>query len=146
MSELVNVLEEQVIKEAERQISALPLTVQRRVRVTDVAAYVLNRMPPMYATNQDGWAFQREKALRRVSREITQRVFEAIDVMKKSPARSSRPLPKTVSAESALNQVRTILEQPDLDWLTLPQMVRQLRDAARISEPGSNFDEGRYSR
>ncbi|MEM9153972.1 MAG: hypothetical protein AAGB13_02895, partial [Cyanobacteria bacterium P01_F01_bin.33] len=78
--------------------------------------------------------------------EITQRVFEAIDVMKKSPARSSRPLPKTVSAESALNQVRTILEQPDLDWLTLPQMVRQLRDAARISEPGSNFDEGRYSR
>ncbi|MEM9154450.1 MAG: late competence development ComFB family protein [Cyanobacteria bacterium J06642_2] len=146
MSELVNVLEEQVIKEAERQISALPLTVQRRVRVTDVAAYVLNRMPPMYATNQDGWAFQREKALRRVSREITQRVFEAIDVMKKSPARSSRPLPKTVSAESALNQVRTILEQPDLDWLTLPQMVRQLRDAARISEPGSSFDEGRYSR
>ncbi|MEO0851964.1 MAG: late competence development ComFB family protein, partial [Cyanobacteria bacterium J06648_11] len=94
MSELVNVLEEQVLKEANRQVGALPLSVQRRVRVNDVAAYVLNRMPPMYATNQDGWAFQREKALRRVSREVTQRVFEAIDVMKKSPARSSRPLPK----------------------------------------------------
>ena len=131
---MINVLEEQVLKEAQRQIQHLPDFQSDRLCAVDVSAYVLNRMEPMYATNRDGWGYQREKALRRVSRDISKQVTQAIQRMLKAPPRMAAPLPETVEARSALNQVRALLKRPDLDWSELPQVIEELMVAARTAQ------------
>ncbi|NJK72179.1 MAG: late competence development ComFB family protein [Synechococcaceae cyanobacterium SM2_3_60] len=90
---LVNVLEEVVMKESEFQHSQLPPAMQDKVAVIDIGAYVLNRIPPMYASNKQGWGFQREKALRRAHLEIAPKVKEAIQYLQRAPMRMSAPLP-----------------------------------------------------
>ena len=123
---MVNVLEELTLKEARLQLSALPEQQQKKLSLAEVAAYVLNRMQPMYATNRDGWGHQREKALRSVGPEIKKQVRQAIVKMRNSPARMSKPLPETVEARCSLNQLRVILKHPDLTWLELPRVIEEL--------------------
>lgn len=123
---LVNVLEEVVMKEAEFQHSQLPPAMQDKVAVIDIGAYVLNRIPPMYASNKQGWGFQREKALRRAHLEIAPKVKEAIQYLQRAPMRMSAPLPAVLQAENALNQVRAILNRQELTWAQVPGLVQQL--------------------
>lgn len=123
---MVNVLEELVMKEARLQLSALPELQQKKLSLAEIAAYVLNRMQPMYATNRDGWGRQREKALRSVGQEVKKQVARAIVKMQNSPARMNKPLPETVEARSSLNQLRVILKNPELTWLEVPQVVEEL--------------------
>lgn len=123
---MVNVLEELVIAEAKRQIDALPEAQQKKLALAEVAAYVLNKMSPMYATTRDGWAHQREKALRQVGREVQQHVRNAIVKVRTSPARLGKPLPEAIEARSSLNQLRVMLEQPELSWMDVPKVVEEL--------------------
>ena len=123
---MVNVLEELVIKEVRLQLSALPELQQKKMTLVEIAAYVLNRMQPMYATNRDGWGHQREKALRSVGQELKKQVARAIVKMRNSPARMTRPLPETIEARSSLNQLRVILKDPELTWLDVPHVVEKL--------------------
>ncbi len=71
---LVNVLEEMVMQEVTRQLSRLPDSQKDKIDAVDVTGYVLNRMQPMYATNRNGWSFQREKALVRVSQDMSNKI------------------------------------------------------------------------
>ncbi|MGK7908713.1 MAG: late competence development ComFB family protein [Synechococcus sp.] len=125
-AKMVNVLEELVLNEANRQISNLAEREQQKLVVVEVAAYVLNRMEPMYATTRDGWGHQRERALRNSSQEVRQQVTRAIAKMQKTPSLLRRPLPETVEARCALNQLRTTLNQPNLTWMEVPQLVQAL--------------------
>ncbi|MEL7084186.1 MAG: late competence development ComFB family protein [Cyanobacteria bacterium P01_A01_bin.3] len=127
---MVNVLEELVICEAKRQIDALPEIQKKKLALAEVAAYVLNQMSPMYATTRDGWAHQREKALRQVGREVQQQVRKAIVKMRTSPARMGKPLPEAVEARSSLNQLRVMLKQPELSWMDIPKVVEDLLSRA----------------
>ena len=63
MSSCRNALEELVIEEAEAQYKRLGADVKKRVDLSEVIAYTLNRLPPMYATTQRGWVQQRKKAM-----------------------------------------------------------------------------------
>ncbi|WP_017324569.1 late competence development ComFB family protein [Synechococcus sp. PCC 7336] len=130
---MINVLEEQVLMEARRQFQRLPELDRHKFCAVDIAAYALNRMQPMYATNRDGWGYQRERALRRVSQEIQTQVTRAIQKLQKCPRREGRPLPETVEARNALNQIRALLDRPDLDWRDLPNLVEHLTEAAAAS-------------
>ena len=123
---MVNVLEELVIGEAKRQIEGLPEPQRQKINLEEVAAFVLNQMTPMYATTRDGWARQREKALRQVGRDVQQHVRRAIVKMRTSPARMGRPLPEAVEARSSLNQLRSMLNQPELSWMDVPKVVEDL--------------------
>ncbi len=127
---LVNVLEELVISEAKRQIDMLPEAQRQKLALAEVAAFVLNQMSPMYATTRDGWAHQREKALRQVGREVQQQVRRAIVKMRTSPARMGKPLPEAVEARSSLNQLRVMLNQPELSWMDIPKVVEELLSRA----------------
>lgn len=112
--------------EALRQYSQLPPAIQEKVALIDIGAFVLNRLPPMYASNKHGWGYQREKALRRVSLEIAPKVKEAVQFLQRAPSRVSHPLPSTIQAENALNQVRTLLNRQELTWSQVPSLVQQL--------------------
>lgn len=56
-----NILETLVSATVERRIQRLEETIQQKVSVDDVAAYVLNRLPPMYATSRRGLQNLRQK-------------------------------------------------------------------------------------
>jgi Late competence development protein ComFB len=46
--------------------------------VGDIAAYALNRLPPLYATTEEGASYQRERAQKELQNLITQQVESAI--------------------------------------------------------------------
>ncbi len=134
---LVNVLEEAVIAEAQRQIDELDSQVRLKVDLTDVAAYALNRMQPLYATNWNGWTQQREKAIHRCSGEIRDLIRKGIRVVLRTPARNSQPLPQTQRYQAILKGIREILGDPELEWdgvLDALQQWKMANDANLILE------------
>ena len=62
MQSCKNAIEELVIAEIDLQISHLPQYRRDQISLSEVAAYALNRLPPMYATSKLGWLRQRKKA------------------------------------------------------------------------------------
>lgn len=127
---LVNVLEEMVMQEVTRQLGRLLDSQKDKIDAVDVAGYVLNRMQPMYATNRNGWSFQREKALVRASQDISKLVTQGIEAVKRSPNRQRSPLPQTLKSEAVLNQIRELLNRPDLDWSNVMSALIELKAAA----------------
>ncbi|MFW6264126.1 MAG: late competence development ComFB family protein, partial [Cyanobacteriota bacterium] len=53
-------------------------TSDRVIDVGDIAAYALNRLPPLYATTEEGATYQRQRATEELHDLITQQVTEAI--------------------------------------------------------------------
>lgn len=45
-----------------RQMQQLPLQVANLINKADAIAYALNRLPPLYATTEEGWTWQQERA------------------------------------------------------------------------------------
>ncbi len=62
----LNVMEEMVAQEVNRQITLLPQKLAKYIKRVDVETYVLNRLPPLYASSKEGWQFQTKKSRRRL--------------------------------------------------------------------------------
>jgi Late competence development protein ComFB len=83
--QFINVMEELVLTEAIRQVAILETnqaeagTAEPRLDVGDVAAYALNRLPPLYATSEEGAKYQRERAKSEMQAIIRQQVEEGIE-------------------------------------------------------------------
>ncbi|MEC4983689.1 MAG: late competence development ComFB family protein [Oscillatoria sp. PMC 1068.18] len=60
--QFINVMEELVLSEAIARVAEIEATSNRVLDVGDIAAYALNRLPPLYATTEEGANFQREKS------------------------------------------------------------------------------------
>ncbi len=76
--QFINVMEELVITETIAQITAIELNNDVQLDVGDIAAYALNRLPPLYATTEEGASYQRERAQKELQNLITQQVESAI--------------------------------------------------------------------
>jgi Late competence development protein ComFB len=84
--QFINVMEELVITETIGQITAISqregcaneLNNDVQLDVGDIAAYALNRLPPLYATTEEGASYQRERAQAELQDLITQQVESAI--------------------------------------------------------------------
>jgi Late competence development protein ComFB len=83
--QFINVMEELVLTEAIRQVAAVEMNQaeagasEPRLDVGDVAAYALNRLPPLYATSEEGAKYQRERAKAEMQTIIRQQVEEGIE-------------------------------------------------------------------
>ncbi|MGK7901229.1 MAG: late competence development ComFB family protein [Hormoscilla sp.] len=55
-------MEPLAIEEIDRQMQQLPLHVANSINKADAIAYALNRLPPLYATTEEGWTWQQERA------------------------------------------------------------------------------------
>ncbi len=83
--QFINVMEELVLTETISQITAIS---QRegattevgdvQLDVGDIAAYALNRLPPLYATTEEGASYQRERAKKELQEPIVKQVESAI--------------------------------------------------------------------
>lgn len=76
--QFINVMEELVLSEAIARVAEIEATSEKTLDVGDIAAYALNRLPPLYATTEEGAQFQRSKAKDELQNLISQQVNEAI--------------------------------------------------------------------
>ncbi|MFN3926178.1 MAG: late competence development ComFB family protein [Pseudanabaenaceae cyanobacterium] len=76
--QFINVMEELVLSEAVARVSETEALTNKVLDLGDIAAYALNRLPPLYATTEQGAKYQRERALSELKPIIEQRVQEAI--------------------------------------------------------------------
>ena len=82
--QFINVMEELVLEVAVSLLAELNDT-SISLNLSNVAAYALNRLPPLYATTQEGAQYQRERATKELYELIHSQVKEAITINKKFP-------------------------------------------------------------
>lgn len=76
--QFINVMEELVLTEAIARVAEIEATSDRTLDLGDIAAYALNRLPPLYATTEEGANYQRQRAKEDLQALIAQQVGEAI--------------------------------------------------------------------
>ncbi|NEP16367.1 MAG: late competence development ComFB family protein [Leptolyngbya sp. SIO4C1] len=76
--QFINVMEELVLTEAIARVAEIEASSDCTLDLGDVAAYALNRLPPLYATTEEGATYQREKARDELSALIAEQVKDAI--------------------------------------------------------------------
>ena len=76
--QFINVMEELVLTEAIARVAEIEATSDRVLDVGDIAAYALSRLPPLYATTEEGAKYQRQRANEELHELITQQVSNAI--------------------------------------------------------------------
>ncbi|MBD2100124.1 late competence development ComFB family protein [Leptolyngbya sp. FACHB-261] len=121
-------MEELVLEEVDRQMQRLPVAMREYVSPAEVAAYALNRLPPLYATSQKGWRAQRLRAKNEASSQVVTAVRQAMVAVQRDPLRVSAPLPinlEGMQQEMALNELREILQQDDISWNNLAEIIEQ---------------------
>ena len=77
--QFINVMEELVLSHAISRVAEIEQTSDTSLDVGDIAAYALNRLPPLYATTEEGANYQRQRAREELQGLIQERVLEAID-------------------------------------------------------------------
>lgn len=76
--QFINVMEELVLTESIARVAEIEATSDCTLDLGDIAAYALNRLPPLYATTEEGADYQRAKAKDELQILIAQKVNEAI--------------------------------------------------------------------
>jgi hypothetical protein len=131
MSSCRNALEELVIEEAEAQYKRLGADVKKRVDLSEVIAYTLNRLPPMYATTQRGWVQQRKKAEQELHSAIIKTVRNGFLSTQSDILRQQDPIPahELISQARSLVKLRKLFNKDYLKWKDVPNAVRDALDS-----------------
>ena len=77
--QFINVMEELVLSEAINQVAKQESKEACNLDIGDIAAYALNRLPPLYATTHEGADYQRKRAKEELQSLIAQEVTEGIE-------------------------------------------------------------------
>ena len=110
--QFINVMEELVLTEAIARVAEIESNSDTTLDLGDIAAYALNRLPPLYATTEEGASFQRNNAKVELSTLIADQVKEAIARSLNQPDfyPERQSLRKGASGESVLGQVTDLLQ------------------------------------
>ncbi|MDJ0517545.1 MAG: late competence development ComFB family protein [Trichodesmium sp. MO_231.B1] len=88
----INIMEQMVADEVNRQITLLPQKLAKYIKRADVETYALNRLPPLYASSKEGWKFQTKKAEEDYQKQIVAGVRHAFAAVQRDLLKSSTPL------------------------------------------------------
>ena len=83
--QFINVMEELVLTDVITKVAEIEATSESSLDVGDITAYALNRLPPLYATTEEGAKYQRERAKTELYTLISQQVSEAISIYLDKP-------------------------------------------------------------
>ncbi|MGB7442107.1 MAG: late competence development ComFB family protein [Coleofasciculaceae cyanobacterium] len=109
--QFINLMEELVLTEAVSQVAKIEDKSDRILDVGDIAAYALNRLPPLYATTEEGAKYQRQRAREELEELITQQVKAAIARNLDRPDFGAERQALTKNAETGvLTQVSQLLQ------------------------------------
>jgi hypothetical protein len=76
--QFINVMEELVLTESITRVSEVESRDNVTLDIGDIAAYALNRLPPLYATTEEGANYQRKRAQSELKDLIAQQVTAGI--------------------------------------------------------------------
>lgn len=128
--EPTNVMEMLVTMEVVKQVQGLPRQIQSFIKVTQVKAYALNILPPLYVTSAKGWERYWEKGQGELHGKVQMAVRQGIAAVQRDPLRETSALPheRTPITEAALKQIQRLLGDSDLTWYNVvPAIKRALR-------------------
>lgn len=108
--QFINVMEELVLSEAIARVAEIEATSDRTLDVGDIAAYALNRLPPLYATTEEGANYQRARAKDELQELIAKQVDEAIARYLDRPEFPGRVALGKSSGKEMLTQVSSLLQ------------------------------------
>ena len=110
--QFINVMEELVVAEVISKVAEIETTSYSLLDVGDIAAYALNRLPPLYATTEEGASFQRQKAKQELQSLINKQVDSAISQYLDRPDfyPERQALNKTDPNDSVFEQVSKLLQ------------------------------------
>jgi hypothetical protein len=83
--QFINVMEELVVSEVISRVAEIETTSDCILDVGDIAAYALNRLPPLYATTEEGASYQKQKAKEELQELIFQQVEKSMSVFLNRP-------------------------------------------------------------
>jgi len=130
-----NVMEILVSEEIERQIVRLPNNIRKFINTVEVATYALNRLPPLYASSQQGFNKQKLKGRSEYNVKITQEVRKGFAAIQQDLLRSSTPLlaekdgeidQSIADAQAALKELADYLPEKDRTWKNIVKLVKPL--------------------
>jgi hypothetical protein len=112
----INVMEELVAEEVERQLKLCPESLRRYIKPLEVETYALNRLTPLYASSEKGKNQQKILGRKQYTDKIKTAVRQGIIAVQRDPLRSSIPLIsdtelKYQEAVSALERLEELLEE-----------------------------------
>jgi hypothetical protein len=133
----INVMEELVAEEVEKQLKLLPNSLRRYVKSLEVETYALNRLTPLYASSEKGKNQQKILGRKQHRDKIVLAVRQGIAAVQRDPLRSSTPLIsdkelKYQEVESALEKLENLLEErgfylyQKLSWHNLVSEMRRV--------------------
>ncbi len=117
--QFINVMEELVLTESITRVSQIEASSNQTLDLGDIAAYALNRLPPLYATTEEGASYQRKRAKEELLDLIIEQVDAAIsrnlDQPEFFPERHA--IEETLSKKGVLDQVSSLLQAyaPDFE-------------------------------
>lgn len=130
-----NVMEVLVAEEIERQMNRLPDNLKKFISPIEVATYALNRLPPLYASSQQGFNKQKVKGRSEHSVQITQEVRKGLSAIQQDILRSSTPLladredradRSIEEAQAVLQELADYLPEKDLTWKNVLRLVKPI--------------------
>lgn len=109
--QFINVMEELVINEVISHITEVESNSKNILDIGDITAYALNRLPPLYATTEEGASFQRKKAKKELHDLIVEKVEESISIYLNHPdVNSQRQAIQQTNIDQKFNQVKKLLQ------------------------------------
>ncbi len=127
--DFTNILENLVTAVAELQLKRMEPSARERVTLNEVVAYSLNRLPPMYATSNNGLQQLRIRAKTEMAHEIVALVRQAALRVADYPQRLLPPLTIqkfTKERDLALSEIAFNLDLPDLNWQNVVEIVEDI--------------------
>lgn len=107
--QFINVMEELVLSEAIARVADIEDASDQSLDVGDIAAYALNRLPPLYATTEEGAQYQRSRAREElqglISTQVKEAIYQNLDRAAKNPTILGQS-----SGTEVLGQVSTLLK------------------------------------
>lgn len=108
--QFINVMEEMVVSEVVAQVSKYRKTAEKQPDIADIAAYALNRLPPLYATSEEGAEYQRQRASEELEFLIQQQVKEGLGRYFDRPQIADRKPLEAVAKQDLISQMGVLLE------------------------------------
>jgi hypothetical protein len=119
--QFINVMEELVIEEAIAWAGEIERVARDTPDIGDIAAYALNRLPPLYATTEEGASYQRQRAREDLLEMIQNAVREAIGRFSTRPVVNPDRVPITKPArEDTLSSLHGLLKSHAVDYESRP--------------------------
>lgn len=85
----VNALEPIIMEEVQSQLQNLPCAMVPYLNSSQVVAFALNQLPPLYCTSEKGWEVQKQKAKEKLAPQVKSAVFRGLTAVQLDPLRTA---------------------------------------------------------